>query len=592
VNTQFSTPSPEGVLPIPRFLLRWRPGTLWLTLPGLAYLLIFLLLPCLRLLSLSIQDSDTGDFSLAAYARAFGVPVYTRILGTTFAIAFDVTLLCLVLGYPVAYWLSRQPKRRQRLLGLLVLFPFWTSALVKNFVWLVLLGHMGVVAGVLKSIGVAQPPELLFSRGSVVFGMTHTMLPLAIITMLPVMNQIDSRLPMAAATMGASGVQAFWRVFFQLSVPGVAAAGLLVFIASLGFFITPALLGGPRETMLGQMVIQQILGQQNWQFASALATMLVVSALFTCLIYDLLFGLSSMSGGSDGRSTSDSLTRRFGLIVLARVAAVFDMVARGASRLTGRRGFTWLLPAYAWTLVTLLLLPIVAFVPMAFTSSNFLTFPPPSYSLRWFHEYLASPVWVAATIRSFAIGLASACITLIISVPAAFGIARSPSRLSGAVFVLFLSPIVIPPIVTAVALFYLFAQMGLIATDLGITIGHTVGGIPLAFVILLATLRGYDWRLNQAAATLGANRRRALSRITVPLVSGGLSAAFIFAFLHSFEELTVALFIGGGLKTTLPRQMWDDIQLQVSPTLAAASVVVLAIVTCLFLIAEYLRPRE
>ncbi len=581
-----------GILPIPQFLFRWRPGTLWLTLPGLAYLLIFLLLPCLRLLSLSIQDTDTGDFSLAAYARAFGVPVYTRILGTTFAIAFDVTLLCLLLGYPVAYWLSRQPKRQQRLLGLLVLFPFWTSALVKNFVWLVLLGHMGVVAGVLKSIGVAHPPELLFSRGSVVFGMTHTMLPLAIITMLPVMNQIDSRLPMAAATMGASGVQAFWRVFFQLSVPGVAAAGLLVFIASLGFFITPALLGGPRETMLGQMVIQQILGQQNWQFASALATMLVVSALFTCLIYDLLFGLSSMSGGSDGRSTSDSLTRRFGLIVLARVAAVFDMVARGATRLTGRRGFTWLLPAYAWTLVAVLLLPIVAFVPMAFTSSNFLTFPPPSYSLRWFHEYLASPVWVAATIRSFAIGLASACITLIISVPAAYGIARSPSRLSGAVFVLFLSPIVIPPIVTAVALFYLFAQMGLIATDLGITIGHTVGGIPLAFVILLATLRGYDWRLNQAAATLGANRRRALSRITVPLVSGGLSAAFIFAFLHSFEELTVALFIGGGLKTTLPRQMWDDIQLQVSPTLAAASVVVLVIVTSLFLIAEYLRPRE
>ena len=228
-------------------------------------------MPCLRLLSLSFQDTDTGDFTLAAYARAFGVPVYTRILGTTFAIAFDVTLLCLVLGYPVAYWLSRQPKRRQRLLGLLVLFPFWTSALVKNFVWLVLLGHMGVIAGVLKSIGIAQPPELLFSRGTVVFGMTHTMLPLAIITMLPVMNQIDSRLPMAAATMGASGVQAFWRVFFQLSVPGVAAAGLLVFIASLGFFITPALLGGPRETMLGQMVIQQILGQQNWQFASALA---------------------------------------------------------------------------------------------------------------------------------------------------------------------------------------------------------------------------------------------------------------------------------------------------------------------------------
>ena len=111
------------------------------------------MLPCLRLLSLGIEDNDTGDYTLAAYTRAFGVSVYTRILGTTFAIAFDTTALCLLLGYPVAYWLARQPKRRQRLLALLVLFPFWTSALVKNFVWLVLLGHTGVVESMLRLSG-------------------------------------------------------------------------------------------------------------------------------------------------------------------------------------------------------------------------------------------------------------------------------------------------------------------------------------------------------------------------------------------------------------------------------------------------------
>ncbi len=569
-----------------------RPGALWLTLPGLLYLLVFLLLPCIWLLSLSVEDADTGAFTLAAYARAFGVGVYTRVLTTTFVIALETTLLCLLLGYPVAYWLTRQPKRRQRLLALFVLFPFWTSALVKNFVWLVLLGRMGAVVTFLKFLGMAQPPELLFNRGAVVFGMTHTMLPLAIITMLPVMNQIDPRLPLAAATMGASRVQAFWRVFFQLSVPGVAAAGLLVFIGSLGFFITPALLGGPRETMLGQIVIQQILGQQNWQFAGALATMLVASALITCMAYDRLFGLSSMSGGSAGQGSSERLFRRLALALLAFVATLFDAVADGAAWLMRGRRFGWLLPLYAVTLIAVLLLPIIAFVPMAFTSSNFLSFPPPGYSLRWFAEYFGSAVWVTATIRSFGIGLASGCLTLLISAPAAYGVARSPSRLSGAVFILFLAPIVVPSIVTAVALFYLFAQMGLVATNLGITIGHTVSGIPLAFVILLATLRGYDWRLNQAAATLGANRGRTLTRITVPLLKGGLFAAFIFGFLHSFEELTVALFIGGGLKTTLPRQMWDDISLQVSPTLAAASVVILLIVTSLFLIAEYLRPQE
>jgi putative spermidine/putrescine transport system permease protein len=565
-----------------------RPGPLWMALPGLLYLLAFLLLPCLRLLSLSFEDTDTGAYTLDAYRHAFGVSVYTRVLSTTFAVAAETTALCLLLGYPLAYWLSSQKPRRQRLLSLLVLFPFWTSALVKNFVWLVLLGRNGVVAETLRAIGIAQPPDLLFSRGTVVFAMVHTMLPLGVVSMLPVMGQIDRALPRAAATMGASGAQAFWRVFFQLSMPGVAAAGLLVFIGSLGFFITPALLGGPRDTMLGQVIIQQINAQQNWQFGAALSAMLVASALLTCFVYDRLFGLSSISGGGHGHRGGGRLLRRAGMRLLALAGNACD----AASRLSGGARLGWLLPAYAWLLVAVLLLPILAFVPMAFTSSNFLSFPPPGYGLRWLRAYLESEVWVTATLRSFGIGFASACLTLLIAAPAALGVARSTSRIAAGVFMLFLAPIVIPSIVMAVGLFYLFAAIGLVATDLGIAIGHTVTGIPLAFVILLAVLRSHDWRLNQAAATLGANRPRVFLRITMPLIKGGLFAAFIFAFLNSFEELTVAIFIGGGLKTTLPRQMWDDILLQVNPTLAAASLVVLTVVTLLFLTAEYLRPRD
>jgi putative spermidine/putrescine transport system permease protein len=566
-----------------------RPGALWMTLPGLVYLLAFLLLPCLRLLSLSVEDADTGAYTLSAYRHAFGVSVYTRVLSTTFAVAAETTALCLVLGYPLAYWLSGQPPRRQRLLALLVLFPFWTSALVKNFVWLVLLGRNGVVAETLRAVGFAHPPDLLFSRATVVFAMVHTMLPLAVVSMLPTMGQIDRGLPRAASTMGASGIQAFWRVFFQLSMPGVAAAGLLVFIGSLGFFITPALLGGPQDTMLGQVIIQQIEAQQNWQFGAALSAMMVASALLTCFVYDRLFGLSTMSGGGgNAHPNANRLVRRCGMKLLALTADGFDAL----SRALGQPRLGWLLPVYAWLLIAMLLLPILAFIPMAFTSSNFLSFPPPGYGLRWLRAYFESEVWITATLRSFGIGFASACLTLLIAAPAALGVARSSSRLAGSVFMLFLAPIVIPSIVIAVGLFYLFAAIGLVATDLGITIGHTVTGIPLAFVILLAVLRSHDWRLNQAAATLGANRPRVFLRVTMPLIKGGLFAAFIFAFLNSFEELTVAIFIGGGLKTTLPRQMWDDVLLQVNPTLAAASLVVLTVVTLLFLTAEYLRPRE
>jgi putative spermidine/putrescine transport system permease protein len=556
---------------------RWRPGPLWLTAPGLVFLLVFLLAPCVWLLSLSVQDANTGAFSLAAFRRAFGVTVYIRVLTSTFLIAAEVTGLCLVLGYPLAYWLAQLPAQRQRRLTLLVLFPFWTSTLVKSFVWIVLLGHTGPVASLFQAAG-ADPPELLFNRATVVLAMAHTLLPLAVVTMLPTINQIDRRLALAAATMGATRGEAFWRVTFQLSMPGVAAAGLLVFIGSLGFYITPALLGGPRDTMLGQVIIQQILAQQNWVFAGALAVMLVGSALLACLVYDRLFGLSGMGGGT-ARGASDRWARRAGLWVLMRLA-----------RLPGWRA-DWLLPVYAWVLILLLLLPILACIPMAFTNSSFLSFPPPGYSTRWFAEYFGSPVWMAATARSFGIGLASACLTLLIAAPAAFGLSRSTGRLSSAAFLVFLAPLIIPGVVMAVGLFYLFAQIGLVATDLGIVLGHTITGIPLACVILLAQLRQYDWRLNQAAETLGARHRLILRRIMGPLVKGGLVAAFIFAFLNSFEELTVALFIGGGLKVTLPRQMWDDINLQVTPTLAAASLVVLVIVTGLFMLGERWRPK-
>jgi putative spermidine/putrescine transport system permease protein len=564
-----------------------RPSALWLTAPGLLYILVFLLLPCLRLLSLSLQDNDTGAFTTDAYARLLHVGLYVRVLSTTFSVAFQVTALCLMLGYPLAYWLARQPSRRQRMLTLLVLFPFWTSALVKNFTWLVLLGRNGIVAHLMGTLGL-QAPDLLFSRGTVVFGMAHTMLPLAVISMLPVMNQIDRNLPAAAATLGASRAQAFWRVFFQLSMPGVASAGLLVFIASLGFFITPALLGGPHDTLLGQLVIQQIMTLQNWQLAGAIASMLIASVLLTCLVYDRLFGLSAIAGGSSVKQRGRGAVRRFGMVIAARAAAICDMAA-GAF---GPRSIDWLLPAYAWTLVLLLLLPILATIPMAFTSASFLSFPPPGLSLRWFADYATSEVWVSATLRSFGIGLVSGVLTLLLAASGAYGVARGSARLATVVFMLFVTPMVVPSIVIAVALFYLFAQIGLVATDLGIIIGHTVTGIPLAFIILLAVLRSYDWSLNQAAATLGADRARAIWRVTLPLVKGGLFAAFIFAFLNSFEELTVALFVGGGLKTTLPRQMWDDVTLSVTPTLAAASVVVLLVVTSLFLLAEFLRQPQ
>jgi putative spermidine/putrescine transport system permease protein len=251
-----------------------------------------------------------------------------------------------------------------------------------------------------------------------------------------------------------------------------------------------------------------------------------------------------------------------------------------------------LLSVYAGTMIAILLVPIIAFVPMAFTGSTFLSFPPPSLSPRWFAEFAASPLWLGAMIRSFSIGFATAAITSLVAAMAALGVARTRSRLGSVAFLLYLSPMMVPSIVIAIALFYLFARISLVASNVGIIIGHTVIAMPVVFMVMLATFKGHDWKLDAAASTLGAGRLRTFWHVTLPLVASGLAVGFVTGFLQSFEELTVAIFVGGGIKTTLPKQMWDGILLQVSPIIAAASVVVLIVVIAMFGIIEFAQARR
>jgi putative spermidine/putrescine transport system permease protein len=344
--------------------------------------------------------------------------------------------------------------------------------------------------------------------------------------------------------------------------------------------------------MIGQLIILQINELQNWQLGSALAAILLVSAIATCFVYDRIFGLSSVTSGSERPSRPDGWARRAGLAI-ARFAGLACGAAEEAWKrnIRGLRGGVFL-SIYAWAVIAVLLVPIIAFVPMAFTGSTFLSFPPPNLSIRWFEQFVASPLWLGAMIRSFGIGFATAAITLLIASMAALGVARTRGRLGGAAFLLCLSPMMVPSIVIAISLFYLFAKISLVATDLGIIIGHTVIALPVVFMVMLATFKGYDWSLDAAATTLGAGRMRVLWRVTLPLVRNGLAVGFVTGFLQSFEELTVALFVGGGLKTTLPKQMWDGILLQVSPVIAAASVVVLIVVILMFVIIECAQERR
>lgn len=213
--------------------------------------------------------------------RAFG-----GILARTFGISAVVTLWCFVLGYPLAYWLTTLPARRANVLMILVLVPFWTSILVRVAAWIVLLQSAGLVNRALQGLGIIQHPlELLFNRTGVVIAMVHILLPFMILPLYSVMKSVPPTYLRAAVSLGSSPIAAFLRVYVPQTYPGIGAGGLLVFILAIGYYVTPALLGGPEDQMLSYYVAQYTNVNVNWGMAAALGSLLLGATLVLYGLY-------------------------------------------------------------------------------------------------------------------------------------------------------------------------------------------------------------------------------------------------------------------------------------------------------------------
>ena len=225
---------------------------------------------------------DAGQIQAVAPDKA----LYLDVLKRSLTIAGLVTVLCVLLGYPLAYWLSRQPARRANLLLILVLLPFWTSLIVRTASWIVLLQSGGLINNTLIDLGILEKPlQLVFNRAGVLISMTHILLPFLILPLYAVMKGIDSRYERAAISLGAHPFTAFRRVYLPQTYAGVTAGALLVFIMAIGYYITPALLGGPGDQMLSYFVAYYTNTTINWGMATALGSQLLIIVLLLYWVY-------------------------------------------------------------------------------------------------------------------------------------------------------------------------------------------------------------------------------------------------------------------------------------------------------------------
>lgn len=265
-----------------------------LTLPAFVILGALLFIPVGWLFWLSLFDQ--GRFTFENYARMVAEPAYVSIFVTTFELSMVVTLLAILLGYPLSYMIAKLPPRASAICLTLVLIPFWTALLVRTYAWLALLQRRGVLNTLLLRWGVIHDPlPLVYNFTGTVIGMLHIMIPFMVLPLYANMRAIDRDYVRAAASLGASPTRAFWRVYLPLSMPGLAAGTVVVFVICLGFYITPQFLGGGRVTTISMKIQQNVATYFDWGAASSLGVVLFVITIAIFWIFSRLFPLRRLT---------------------------------------------------------------------------------------------------------------------------------------------------------------------------------------------------------------------------------------------------------------------------------------------------------
>lgn len=529
-----------------------------------------------------------GAFSAHAYAEVLASPVFLDIMLRTLGTALGVTALCAALAYPFAYLVATRLQRHAVAIMALVAVPSLTSILIRSYAWVAILGGNGLVNQALLSLGLIEDPlPLVFNSFGSTLGMVHVLLPMMVLPLYAAMRRIDPTLVRAGQGLGGGAGAVFATVFLPLSLPGLAAGCALVFLSALGFYITPALLGAPGDYLLAQAIEVRISTLAEFDVAAALSCLLLVVVAGLLLLLrrqvvtmevDTPRG-APRSGGLRGLRSGNGFS-----------AALTGLGTRLADALAPL--VKPLLPLHAGALLLFLLTPMIVVVLVGFSSAPYLTFPPPGYSLRWFVAFLRDANWLEAAWFSLWISAGAALTALAVGTPFSFALARGRFGGRGLLWLLAISPMILPHIVIGLGLFFTFVALGLNGHPVSFWIAYSVTGLPYVVVILLSGLGRFDTELERAAAGLGAGPLTAFRTITLPILASSFATAFLFAFLSGFDDLIIGLFLSSPRGTTLAIRMWEDIRLEISPKTAVVGVLQLVVLLTLLSLPMVLRLRR
>ena len=488
---------------------------------------------------------------LGHYRDLFASDLLRRVAIHTAKIAAISTVVTLALAFPTAYLVSRLPRRTSTILMILLLMPFWISVLVRLFAFTAILGRQGVVNDVLGAVGLG-PYSLLFNTRATVIGMVAFLVPYMILMLSAAMAGIDRTLMTAAHTMGATGRQAFLQIYLPQIRPALVSGSMVVFVVSLGFFLTPAILGGPRDMTI-PIYIQQQIDLFVWGRASAAGMLLLIISIIGYAVAIRVGGASVLGLGrrSGSRGTSAPMPVRPSIGV----------------------ALNWLVMG---VVLVLLLLPLAIVIPAAFGETSQLRFPPKGFTFTWFEYVIESGTWRSALYKSLRVGVGTALVATALGLALArFGTGLRSQTRRAALQVLVLSPLIVPVILLAIGIFDVQVKLGLIESDIGLMVAHAVVCLPLTFLILANALSGLDPSLEEAAWSMGVRPARAFWTITMPAITPAVASSLLVSFLASWDEAVIALF-QTGLDKTMPVTFYSLLRSGVTPAVAAMAVLLMA----------------
>ncbi|TGT71928.1 MULTISPECIES: ABC transporter permease subunit [unclassified Mesorhizobium] len=520
--------------------------------PGFLLVVVLLIYPLVNIALRSFNPAGEAAISShgmtwANYIGLFNDPAARIILRNTFVLAGIAALISLVVTYPVAMFICQLPTRSRRIALWFLLLPLWTSVVVRMYSLQLILGQVNI----------------LYTQTAAIIGMTSYLVPYLVLILYSGMSRIDPTLMVASRVLGASPLRTLWLIFMPLASSATWAGLMLTFVIGLGFFITPALLGGSGDMTVAMYILQQV-RINDWGSASAMGMCLLVIAVVLYLAIDRLFGIDRLATvGADGSGLGTS-------------SGTYRWMPRWMRLFLG----WWSGVAFA-----ALTLPLVYVIVVSFSSNSYLSFPPPALSTKWYAALFSDPSWRNSIMLSLRVGLWATVIATIVGLLTALAVTRSRVLNKGPVRVVLILPVIVPVTLLAVGIYDIVLRTRTSGTLLGFALPHALLALPFTALILVGALAQVGQSYELAARTLGARPLRAFASVTLPLIVPGLAAAAAIAFVTSWDEVVIAMLVQF-ITPTLPVKLFTVVQASFTPVVAAMSSLILVGLVVLVALAE------